>query len=66
MSTAWDDDDDGDSDDLPATHLDDEAYEGFLEREFGRDGRPRAGPRVAFAVLLLVVLVLAVAMVVLR
>ena len=59
------DDDDG-FDDLPQTHLDDEAYEEFLARELDGAGRPRGVPPVAIVILVLVVLVLAIAVVSLR
>lgn len=63
--TAVDDDDD-DFDDLPQTHLDDEAYEEFLQRELDGAGRPRGIPPVAVVILVLAVLVLAIAVVSLR
>jgi len=55
-------------DDLPATHLDDEAYQEFLARELGADGRPRRGasPRVGLLILVLIVILLAVAVVAFR
>lgn len=59
-------DDDADFDDLPATHLDDKAYEEFLERELDADGRPRATPRVGLLILVLIVILLAVAVVAFR
>lgn len=59
------DDDDG-FDDLPQTHLDDEAYEEFLARELDGSGRPRTVPPVAVVIVVLVVLVLAIAVVSLR
>lgn len=60
------DGDDDDFDDLPQTHLDDEAYEEFLERELDGSGRPRGLPPVAIVILVLAVLVLAIAVVSLR
>jgi hypothetical protein len=57
---------DDDFDDLPQTHLDDDAYEEFLQRELDGAGRPRGIPPVAIVILVLVVLVLAVAVVSLR
>lgn len=48
------------SDDYPDTHLDDEEYEAFLDREFDAQGRAKGDPPiaryVALAVLALVVL----------
>lgn len=38
---------DDDFDDLPSTHLDDDAYEEFLARELDPQGRVRGEPRVA-------------------
>ena len=57
---------DDDFDDLPQTHLDDEAYEEFLKRELDGTGRPRGVPPVAIILVVLVVLVLAIAVVTLR
>jgi len=60
-------DEDGDDfDDLPQTHLDDEAYEEFLDRELDATGRPRGRPPVAVVILVLVALVLAIAVLTLR
>ncbi len=59
--TAFDDEDD--FDDLPGTHLDDEAYEAFLKRELDGSGRPRGVPPVAIVIVVLAVLVLAIAVV---
>lgn len=36
-----------------STHLDDEAYGAFIASEFGKDGRPRRGPRVGLVLVLL-------------
>ena len=63
--TAVDDDDD-DFDDLPQTHLDDEAYEEFVHRELDGSGRPRGVPPVAVVIVVLIVIVLAIAVVALR
>jgi len=62
--TAVDDEDS--FDDLPQTHLDDEAYEEFLKRELDGSGRPRGVPPVAIVIFVLAVLVLAIAVVSLR
>ncbi len=47
-------------DDFPGTHLDDDEYDAFLEREFDAQGRakgePPIGRYVALAVLALVIL----------
>jgi hypothetical protein len=51
--------DEDDFDDLPATHLDDEAYEAFLKKE-------RGPPPVGVLIGLVVVLLLAAAVLVLR
>ena len=62
-------DDEGDADDfddLPQTHLDDDAYEEFLKRELDGAGRFRGVPPVAVVILVLAVLVLAIAVVILR
>ena len=59
-------DEDDDFDDLPQTHLDDEAYEEFLQREMDGAGRPRGVPPVAVVILVLVVIILAIAVVSLR
>lgn len=58
--------DDDELDDLPQTHLDDEAYEEFVARELDASGRPRGLPPVAIVILVLIVLVLAIAVVTLR
>lgn len=55
--------DDGDEDfDEPFTHLDDEDYEEFVGRTFGRDGKERGDPPIGKILLLvlLAILVLAV------
>ena len=65
-SATHDGDDEDDFDDLPQTHLDDEAYEEFLKRELDGSGRQRSLPPVAIVILVLVVLVLAIAVVSLR
>ena len=62
-------DDEGDADDfddLPQTHLDDDAYEEFLKRELDDAGNFRGVPPVAVVILVLAVLVLAIAVVILR
>ena len=53
-------------DDLPETHLEDDEYEAFLDREFGSDGTPRGGPAVGVVILVIVLVVLAIAVVVFR
>jgi hypothetical protein len=55
-----------DGDDLPQTHLDDDAYDEFVKREFDGAGRVRAGPRVGLILFILVVIVLAIAFLKLR
>ena len=60
------DTDDDDFDDLPQTHLDDEAYEAFLERELDAQGNVRGTPPVTRILIVLIVLALAVAVVALR
>lgn len=55
-----------DFDDLPQTHLDDDAYEEFLKRELDDAGNFRGVPPVAVVILVLAVLVLAIAVVILR
>ena len=59
--TAVDDDDD--FDDLPQTHLDDEAYEAFLKQELAADGSVRDTPPVTLILVVLIVIALAVAVV---
>ena len=59
-------DDEDDFDDLPQTHLDDEAYEEFLMRELDGSGRLRGMPPVAIVLVVLAILVLAIAVVSLR
>jgi len=55
------DDDDADGfDDFPVTHLEDEDYDEFLAREFDEEGRLRGEPRVAWAIGLAIVLLVAV------
>ena len=61
-----DDEFEDDFDDLPQTHLDDEAYEAFLERELDAHGNVRGTPPVTLILVVLIVLVLAVAVVALR
>ena len=56
-------DPDDDFDDLPQTHLDDEAYEEFLERELDAQGNVRGTPPVTVILLVLIVVVLAIAIV---
>ena len=60
------DDDPEDFEDLPSTHLDDEAYEEFLERELDAHGRPRGVPRVGLVIFVLIVILLAVMVVAFR
>lgn len=45
-----------DFDDIPETHLDDEDYEAFLEREFDADGQLRDGPPVTRFLLIAIVM----------
>ncbi len=54
---------DDDFDDLPQTHLDDEAYETFLKQELGADGSVRDTPPVTLILVVLIVIALAVAVV---
>lgn len=54
-----------DFDDRPETHLDDEDYEAFLDREFDAAGRPRPPIPVTTILVVLIVVVLAIAFVVL-
>jgi len=64
---AAEDDDFGeglDAEDLPSTHLDDEAYDTFLAREFDREGRLQSGPPVTRILLGLIVLLALVALLV--
>lgn len=56
----------GEFDDLPLTHLDDEQYEEFVRRELDAGGRPRNGPPVALAIAVLTLLVFALAVLLLR
>jgi hypothetical protein len=54
-------DEDDDFDDLPETHLDDDAYDEFLAREFDAEGRVRGDPPVTrFLIMLIVVLAIVV------
>ena len=48
--------DDDDFDDIPDTHLDDEAYAEFLAREFDGDGRLKDGPPVTRFLIMAIVL----------
>lgn len=63
-SAPWPDEDDEDDidgfDDFPATHLEDDDYDDFVSQEFDEDGRLRGEPRVAWAIGLAIVLLLAV------
>ena len=61
-STVGDEPED-DFDDLPQTHLDDEAYEAFLKREMDADGNVRDTPPVTLILVVLIVLALAIAVV---
>jgi hypothetical protein len=54
--------DDDDFDDLPSTHLDDEAYETFLATEMDREGRLREAPPVGRVLAAIVVVLLIVAL----
>ena len=56
-------DDLDDADDYPQTHLDDDAYDEFLQKEFDSQGRLKGDPRVAAWIVVLIVLVLAGAVV---
>ena len=60
---ASDDDLDDEFDDLPQTHLDDEAYEAFLKQELDADGNVRDTPPVTLILVVLIVIALAVAVV---
>lgn len=55
-----------DPEDLPSTHLDDEEYDAFLQRELDAEGRVRGMPPVTFILIVLILIVLAVAVVSLR
>ena len=58
----WDDDGwevEADEIDLPETHLDDDDYEDFLQREFGADGSPRGRPPVGLIIAVVIVALLA-------
>ncbi len=60
---------DGDADDFddyPATHLDEEDYEAFLERELDSRGGLRGAPRVGLIILVLIVILFGVAVVAFR
>ncbi len=50
----------------PQTHLDDEAYEEFLEREMDARGRPRGIPPVGLWILIAGAVILGIAIVLLR
>lgn len=63
MTAEGEPDADDDFDDVPQTHLDDEAYEEFLERELDHEGNVRGPPPVTLIILVLIVIVLAVAVV---
>lgn len=54
-------DDDDDSDDYPGTHLDDDAYDEFLAKEFDRKGGLREGPRFGLSIELWIGLLTAIA-----
>ena len=58
-----DGDGDDDFDDLPQTHLDDDAYDAFLKRELDADGNVRDTPPVTLILVVLIVIALAVAVV---
>ena len=60
-SGEWDEEDVEGFDDFPDTHLDDEEYGEFLEREFDAEGNLKGEPRVAWAIGLAIVLLLALA-----
>jgi hypothetical protein len=60
---GWDDEDVEGFDDFPDTHLDDDEYDEFLEREFDTEGNLRGEPRVAWAIGLAIVLLLALLLV---
>ncbi len=51
-----------DGDDLPSTHLDDDEYDEFLEREFDADGGLRGEPPVPRIILGIVLLVIVFAL----
>jgi hypothetical protein len=59
LSRPRDDDFELDPDELPATHLDDEAYDAFVESEFASDGRLKGDPPVVWIVVGIVVVLLA-------
>ena len=50
----------------PQTHLDEEAYEEFLERELDASGRPRGYPPVGVWILVVLAVILGLAFVMLR
>ncbi len=64
MAPSSVDDDDGDFDE-PETHLDDDAYEEFVAREFRGDGAVRGDPPIGAIVLLIVLSLLVLAVVLL-
>ena len=51
-------DDELDPDDVPSTHLDDDAYDEFVQDTFGAGGRLRGDPPVGWIVLAIVVVLL--------
>lgn len=51
--------------DVPATHLDDEAYDEFVASNFGGDGSLKSDPPIGLWILLAIGLVLVVAVFVL-
>ena len=53
---------DDDFDDLPETHLDDDAYDDFLSREFDAEGHVRGEPRVGRFILMVIVALAIVAL----
>lgn len=57
--------DDDDFDDLPSTHLDDDEYEAFLDREMDGRGKLRGTPPVGWILLVLGLIVLGLAFVIL-
>lgn len=50
------DHEDPSDDEYPDTHLDDDAYDEFLQREFDADGRLKDGPPVTRFLILAIVL----------
>jgi hypothetical protein len=63
VEAAGDEDAPDDFDDLPETHLGDEDYASWLERESGPEGDLSRSPSVGFWIALFLLVVLAIAVV---